>query len=43
MQKKITDINVSRDAKALLGAMQATDKALQELKDTANKTKNKDK
>ena len=43
MQKKITDINISREAKELLEAMQETDNKLAELKEIANKIKNKEK
>ncbi len=43
MTKKFTDPEISKLAKELLGAMQATDKALNELKDTAAKIKTKDK
>ncbi len=42
MTKKFTDPQISELAKELLQAMQATDKALNELKDTAAKTKIKD-
>ena len=41
--KENTDINISRSAKALLEAMQETDKALAELNKTAERIKNKDK
>ena len=43
MAKKFTDTEISKLAEELLGAMQATDKALGELKDTAADIKRKHK